>query len=375
MFTNKKIMMLCTTDNMIWQFLLPHIKFLQEQGNTVECVCARTGFWFNELKDKFGLKMHEIAFKRKPINLANFKAYRKLVKLQKQEKFDLVYCQQPVGGLMGRLISKKFKIPCIYTAHGFFFFKGNSKIKNFIYRTVEKFLARYTDILITINQEDYEAAKNWKAKHIYKINGIGMYDTKYETSTFNKTEFKESLGIQQNDRVIITVSEFIKRKNYKTMLKSIAELKKVEPNIKFLACGTGVQLEEMKQFAKDLGIVNEVQFMGYRKDINKILQISNVFYHQSYHEGLTMSIMEAMYYGLPAVVSNVRGNQDLIDNNKGGILTSCEDVTAQVDALRKLLNNPELCKQMGEYNKEKVKEFYLENVLKQLENIYNDLRI
>ena len=108
--TNKKIMLVATTDNMIWQFLIPHIKHLEEFGNTIECVCAKTGFWFDELQNKYGFTMHEMDFARNPIKPKNIKSYKALKKLQEERKFDLVYCQQPVGGLMGRLIGKKFKL-------------------------------------------------------------------------------------------------------------------------------------------------------------------------------------------------------------------------------------------------------------------------
>ena len=165
MITNKKILVVATTDDMIWRFVLPHMKRLQELGNTVECVCAKTGFWFDEFESKYGVKAHEIDFKRSPLSLKNLNGYKKLKRLQKQEKYDLIYCQQPVGGLMGRLIAKKFKLPCIYTAHGFHFFKGNSKIKNLIFKTIEKYLSKFTTALVTINDEDYEAAKKMKAKN------------------------------------------------------------------------------------------------------------------------------------------------------------------------------------------------------------------
>ena len=72
---------------------------------------------------------------------------------------------------MGRLLGKKFKIPVIYTAHGFHFLKGGSLVKNVLFKTVEKKLAKSTDVLITINEEDYQACKNWKAKQKFKISG------------------------------------------------------------------------------------------------------------------------------------------------------------------------------------------------------------
>ena len=370
-----KVMLICTTDNMIWQFLLPHIEDLKAYGAQVDCVCSNTGFWFNELKEKYGLNMIEVPMERSPLKKTNLKAYKTIKELQKKNNYNLIYCQQPVGGMMGRLIGKKFHIPVIYTAHGFFFFKGNSKIKNLIFKTAERYMAKYTDALITMNDEDYNACKNWKCKHVYKINGIGIDENKYDNSKFDKAAFRKELGLKEDDKVIVSVSEFIKRKNYPTMLKTFAELCKTEDNVKYLLCGTGVLLEEMKIYAKALGLEGKAIFLGYRKDINKIMQVSDVFFHQSFQEGLTMSIMEAMHFGLPVVTSNVRGNVDLIDDGKGGLITGCEDVKAQTEALTKVLHDETLAQTMGAYNKEKVKDYYLDTVRNQLKDIYKDINM
>lgn len=366
MIKNKKIMMLCTTDNMIWQFLLPHIKYLQDQGNVVECVCSKTGFWFDELHEKYGLRMHEIKFERNPINLTNLKGYKKLKELQKQEKFDLIYCQQPVGGLMGRLIARKFKISCIYTAHGFFFFKGNNKLKNLVFKTVEKFLARYTDVLITINEEDYQACKNWKAKHIYKINGIGFDNKKYANEK-TREEMRNELGLK-DEFAILTVAEFIERKNYDTMLKTIAEIK--NENVKYLICGTGRDKELIESQIKELGIENKVNLLGYRKDINNIMKACDCFFLASHQEGLTLSIIEALNFGLPIVTSNVRGNQDLVENEKGGFVCEQNDHLAFANSFKKLINNKDLCEKMKQINLQNASQYDVDFVKQQLEKIY-----
>ncbi len=367
-----KVLLLCTTDNMIWQFLIPHVKDLISFGAKVDCVCSKTGFWFDELKEKFGFNMIEIPMERKPLKLTNFKAYKKLKQLHTENKYELIYCQQPVGGMLGRFLGKKFKIPVIYTAHGFFFFKGNGKLKNLIYKTAEKYMAKHTDILITMNQEDFEAAQKWKCKKVYNIHGIGLDESKYDNSSFDKVEFKRSLGLKDEDKVVLSVSEFIKRKNYETMLKSFAEIVKQNNKVKYVLCGTGVLLEEMKTLAKDLKIEDNVLFLGYRKDINKIMQIADIFFHQSFHEGLTMGIMEAMHFGLPVVTSNVRGNKDLIDEGFGGFVTGPKDILNQVEYLQKLLNDDNLRREQGEYNKKRVKDFYLDNVRDELKKIYED---
>ncbi len=373
MFTNKKIMVLCTTDNMIWQFLLPHIKDMQENGNMIECVCAKTGFWFEELKAQHGLTMHEINFARNPLKPANIKAYKQLKQLQKANNYDLIYCQQPVGGLMGRLLAKKFKIPCIYTAHGFHFYKGCSLINKLVYKSVEKWASKYTDILITINEEDYQNAKKMKAKKVFKINGIGIDTNKLNVPEFDKNEFKKELGLEPSNKVITTISELNKNKNYITMLEAIKELVQKDGSVRFISCGHGVWEEKIKNYAKKLGIADKCLFLGYRKDIGKILQITDVFMHASHREGLTLSVMEAMNFGLPCVVSNVRGNRDLIIDGKGGYVLECDDAKGFSEKLYEILTDKDKAKQFGEFNIEQSKLYTIESVKAELDKIYDEL--
>lgn len=363
-------MMLATTDNMIWQFLLPHIKYLQSQGNVVECVCAKTGFWFDELKDKYNLVCHEIPFKRNPFNFSTFKQFKQLKKLQKQEQYNLIYCQQAVGGVMGRLLAKKFKLPCIYTAHGFSFCKGNSGLKNFIYRSIEKYLSKYTTALITMNDYDYNEAKKFKAKKVYKISGIGFNADKYEKPAISKEEIKKELNLK-DEFVILTVAEFIKRKNFDTMLKTIAELK--NENIKFLICGRGKEEKEILNQIDVLGIKEKVNILGYRKDINNIMTAADVFFLPSHQEGLTLSIIEAMNFGLPVITSNVRGNQDLIDDGKNGFVCEQNDYQEFAQRIRKLMSDKTLMSKMSTSSKTKSKNYDIKNVLKELSEIYEEI--
>ncbi len=372
-FSNKKIMLVCTTDNMIWQFLIPHINDLISMGAKVDCYCSKTGFWFDELRDKFKLNIYDVSLTRSPFNFKNIKGYNQLKDYQKQNNYDIIYCQQPVGGMMGRLIGHKFKIPVIYTAHGFFFFKGNNPIKNLIFRSAEKFLARYTDVLITMSNEDYYAIKNWNIKYKYLIHGIGLDISKYDRSNFDKSSLKRELNIDKNDYVVVTVAEFIKRKNYPTMLKAFARVHSSLPNTKYIICGSGKLEEKIKALARKLKIENSVIFLGYRKDINRILQISDLMLLLSKHEGLTMAIMEGMFYSLPVVTSNVRGNKDLIDENKGGKLVHFKDVKGASSAIIELLKDEHKRKTYGDYNQEKIKKYDITVVRNELKQIYSEI--
>ena len=372
MLNNKKILVIATTDNMIWQFLLPHIKHLQSRGNTVECVCAKTGFWFDDIKAQTGVNVFNIDFKRNPISLKNLKGYSQLKKLQKERQYDVVYCQQPVGAVMGRLIGKKFKIPVIYTAHGFHFFKGCPIVNKLVYKTVEKWLSKYTNTLITINQEDYDNAKKMKAKQVYKISGIGVDKNKFESDCFDKKEFKKSLGLGNSDKVVLTIAEFIPRKNYSTMLKTIKNLTEKDKTIKFVSCGKGELESDIKNQAEQLGIKENCLFLGFRKDVSKIIQVSDVFFLPSYQEGLTRSVMESMAFGLPCVVSNVRGNRDLIKDNINGFACDPTDDTSFSQKIDLLLTDKKLYSQISKQNKLEVKQYMIDSVIKQLDVIYNN---
>lgn len=371
-FNNKKVMMIATTDNMIWQFMIPHIHHLQNMGATVECVCARTGFWFDELKEKYGFTMHEIAFHRNPINFANLKGLKQLKKLQKQEKFDFIYCQQPVGGLMGRLIAKKFKVPCIYTAHGFHFFKGCSFKNKLVFKTVENWLSRYTDTLVTINEEDYQSALKMHARKVYKINGIGVDFSKYSINNkLNRSEFRKSLGLNEDDFVVTSIGELNENKNTLRLIKTIAEIK--DNKLKYVICGQGKLKEKYLDEIKKYNLEDRVIMLGFRKDIPDILQVSDVYIMPSYREGLPKSMMEAMCYGLPVLASKIRGNVDLIGDNEGGILFAPEDDNAIKEAIVSLLNDSALAKKYGKRNQDFVKNYSIDVVKKQLEEIYKEM--
>lgn len=368
MIKNKKILIVTTQDDFVARFLLPHIKHLEDNGNTVECACNHSGFWFDEMKEQ-GIKLHEMCFTRFPFTLKNLKAKKRLFKLAKKEKYDLVICHQPVGGIMGRLVAKKYKVPVIYIAHGFHFYKGCPK-KNLLYKAIEKWASKRTDILVTMNQEDYLASLKFKAKMNAKIHGIGVDLNKY-SRVEDVSQTKAELGINDGDFVLLSVGELNKNKNHELVIRAM-EAFKGKP-VKYFICGEGPRHAEYDELVKKLGLEGQVKLLGYRKDIPAIISSSNVFVMPSMREGLPKSIMEAMVAGLPIVASNIRGCRDLVEENKGGLLFDPRDKKSVEDAITTLINCPEKATEFGTYNQEKIKEYSIENVLTEMENIYDKI--
>ena len=220
-----------------------------------------------------------------------------------------------------------------------------------------------------MNQEDYDACAKWKCGHRYKTSGIGLNREQLDNAESVRAEVRKELGIK-DEVIVLTVAEHIGRKNYETMLKTIAGLK--DKKIKFVSCGTGRDLDKHKQLAHALGIDDKVEFLGFRKDIDRLMTSADIFYLPSRQEGLTISIIEAMFYGLPVVTSKVRGNADLIDDGTGGFVCAPNDDVAQANALNVMLNHKELRDEFGEYNKQKSQKYSLQHVRDELRQIYKE---
>lgn len=319
----KKALLISNIATKFTNFIVPSIEVLQERGYEVH-TCANYSN-FKDDKTKYNIKMHHIDFQRNPFNLKNIKAYKQMQKLMKEEKFDLVHCNTPIGGVLGRICAKKMKVPkVIYTAHGFHFYKGAPLINNVIYKNVEKLLARYTDILVTMNEEDYKAAQKFKLRKNGKvmfIHGVGIDESRfnYEMTQEEKHELRESLGIKDDDFVLIQVGELNKNKNQIMSIKAMNDLVKENKKIHLLLVGRGELKEYYNNKIKEYNLVDNVHILGYRMDIPKLMKISNVLLSLSYREGLPRSMMEAMAAGLPCVVSKIRGNIDLLEDKKGRI--------------------------------------------------------
>lgn len=370
-------MFLCTTDSMIWNFLIPHIKDLQSRNITVECACSKTGFYFEELKQKHGLIMNEIPFSRSPYSISNIKCLRQLITLIKKNKYDVIHCHEPVGGAMGRVAGYFTDCKVIYTAHGFHFFQGNKWINNFIYKNVELFLARFTDVLITINDEDYQAAQRFSLKaggKVYKISGIGCDIGYIQNIKIDKSMKRKELGIKDDAFVVVTAAEFIPRKNVATGIRAFA--KASIPNSIYLLCGNGELQDELLRLVQELHLEKQVIFAGFRTDMKDVLQCCDLFLFPTRQEGLGIAIIEAEARGIPVIVSRVRGPLDCVVSNKSGFVYEPNDVDGFADGLKILADREsELYKSMAEFNKEYAWNFDIENIKDEMHEIYKEMAI
>ena len=352
-------------------FHLPYIKMFKEKG--YKTVVAAKNDYENDMPDIPGCDCYiDIPFARNPFSFRNIKAYKMLKELIDNGDFDIVQCNTPVGGVLGRLAAIKARkkgTKVIYIAHGFHFSNGSSALSWLVFYPIEKLLSYITDVLVTINKEDYDRAlKKFKAKSTIHINGIGVELEKIENCSSDRQKLRSQIGIKDSDIILISVGELRKLKNHKTIMQAMATLN--NPNIHYVIAGSGPLKDELENSAEGLGIKNNVHLLGFCTNVYEILKASDIFCFPSYREGMPVSLMEAMAAGLPAVVSAVRGNTDLIVPNKGGFLCSADDASGFAEGIQKLVQNPELRRRMGEYNRERVKNYDIKIIKEELSNIY-----
>lgn len=340
----KRVLIVCTTDSMIWNFLIPHIKEMEKNGYYVECASSITGDFYHNLVVQHNIKMNEIPFERSPYNMKNIKAYKMLCQLIKRKEFDTIFCHEPVGGAMGRLAGHKYKCKVVYMAHGFHFFKGAPKSR-IIYYWVEKILSYYTDVLITINQEDYDVALKFKEKKCFKINGIGIDTSKFRKDDTLKNYLNKEFKLPDDSVKLLSVGELIPRKNHEVIIQALAKLD--NPKVFYFIAGDGELKSELNNLIKTLNLEKNVFLLGYRTDISQLCNSSDIFVMPSIHEGLSVALMEAMGCGKPVIASRIRGNVDLIEQGKGGYLCNTNEIDMYARAVEKLALSAGKCKQFG----------------------------
>ena len=348
-------------------FHLPYMKWFQEQGYEVH-LCCRNDTPDPNVAVPYCDRFIELPFERSPLNPGNLDVYKQLKKLIDQENYALIHCNTPVGGMLGRLCARtarKKGTKVVYTAHGFHFFTGAPAKNWLMFYPAERFLSRYTDLLITINGEDYRRAQRFHAKKTALVNGVGVDLTRFEAPV-DRQKVRRELGIKQSTPVVICVGEHSVRKNHETVLRTAALL----PEVHVLFCGVGEKQPELEALTRELGMEGRTHFLGFRRDVPDLLAASDIFMFPSWQEGLPVSQMEAMAAGLPCVVSEVRGNVDLISQGDGGFLRKPTDVDGFAEDIALLIGDPALRESMGQRNRREIEKYSLEAVLEQMEALY-----
>ena len=375
----KKVLFVATVvKTHMMQFHIPYLKMFRDMG--WETAVASKNDYENpdDCRIPYCDTYYDIPFERMPWKAKNLQAYRMLKKIIDEGDFDLIHCHTPVGAMIARLAAmaaRKKGTKVIYTAHGFHFFKGAPLVNWLLFYPAEWLLAPVTDVLITINKEDYARAKrSMRAKRIEYVPGVGIDTGRFHADPEIRQTKRRELGFREEDFLLLTVAEMTKNKNHITHLQALALLKETAEyaNMHYLIVGRGEEWKGLEQSARELGISEHVHFLGYRTDAPDLYRCSDLFLFMPYREGLSVALMEAMGSAMPIICTKIRGNTDLVDDGISGMFSENEP-EALAKAILELYRDPEKRTAYGQAAAEKVKLFDNENVHAQVKEIYLSL--
>ena len=380
----RKALMMASVASMIDLFNMDNIKTLQNLGYEVEVACnfEYGSITSQERVDEFKKELISEHFKvyHLPVPRSIYairdimKAYKIMKKLCDKNNYEIVHCHSPIGGMIARFACRKSRgksTKVIYTAHGFHFFKGAPIKSLLIFYTAERIAANFTDVLITMNKEDYENAQKFNVKKIEYIHGVGIDVKKISNVLINKKRKRDEFHLTADDFVLFSAGQLSKRKNHEVVIKALAEIK--NKNVKLLISGLGELENHLKKLIFKLGLEDRVILAGYRKDVIELLHAVDCFAFSSFQEGLPVALMEAMAAGLPIVCSNIRGNVDLIENGVNGYLVDPKDSVGFARYIEKIISDKTLRFKMGQRNSEASLKYDKAVIRKEMGKIYRDI--
>lgn len=365
--------LITATNAMTYHFLVPHIQELLTNGHTVDLACTNLEGYDELLHSKIDdlqVKCEYIRLDRSPFRISNYKGILDLKRIINKGKYDLVWTNEPVMSIATRLAAnsaRKHGTKVLYMVHGFHFFKGSSIMSWLVYYPIERIMAHFADALVTINKEDYQRGKTFAFKDVYYIHGIGLDTKKFKNTVADKEKKRIEIGVPNNSIMLFSVGELGSRKNHEVVIRALGKLK--NSTIHYVICGEGVLESKLRNLCEDLGITDNVHFLGYRKDIAELCKIADIYVFPSQREGLGIGALEGMASGLPLISSYVNGIRDYTENGKTGFTCNPHHEDDFANAIIKLAESISLREKFGKHNQRVVEDYDVQNIKKDVLNI------
>ena len=364
-----------TTVGLTMRFFESLILELINDGNVVDIACNESSSKVDDIYRELGCNVYQIGCSRSPLSKNNLMAIKEIRKIVVENNYDVVHCHTPIAGVATRLACRKLRkngLKVFYTAHGFHFFDG-APLKNWlIYYPIEKFLSRFTDVLITINKEDYERAKKFfHAKETYYIHGVGFDTSKFANCIVDRNKKLKEIDVDNNAFILLSVGELHDRKNHQIVIEALNQLK--DTNIVYIIAGSGINQSKYERLISEYGLQKNIKIIGFREDINELCKAVDCFVHPSIREGLGIAPLEAMASGLPLIAAYVNGIKDYAVDGITGRCVDPRNVNQMCYAILELKNNNDFRKACAENNIEIARQFDQKISNEEMKNIYHSV--
>lgn len=297
------------------------------------------------------------------------KSFIKLLKLFRAKQIHIIHFHNPLPVFWGLPAAKIAKIPVLVLTEHSISYKGRLKMASPIYGYLQKKM----DVVFACSEE----VKNSHSRKLPQNQLVTIHNG-VDTERFfpgpENNEFREKLNIPEICFIIGHVGNLTPQKGQVFLLQSIQRLTAEKIPVVLILAGDGPLKELLESRAKELGIYQNVRFLGQRSDIPEILRSIDVFAGSSLREGFPISVLEAMATGIPVVTTNVGGNKEAVLDGITGFIVSPGNPDELALALKKILLNDNLRRNMGTAARRRVEEYFsAKTMVKRTEEIYETL--
>lgn len=373
----KKMLFITSISGFLQQFEMNDVGILQRAGYEIHYAANFNNPVYEvdiRALNRSGVILHQIDIQKSPGRLIrNTKAFFQIRRLIRQEKFDMIHCHNPMGGVLGRIAAafSREEVYVIYTAHGFHFYRG-APVKNWLlYYTAERLMARWTDMIITVNREDHREARRFHLKNngrIRRIHGVGVDSERFRAMPGMRDQKRRELGVPENFFHIVTAAELNANKNHKVVIKALAKMK--DKDIIYSICGKGSYRRQLESLIRKYGLGDRVRLLGYRTDMEEILQTADCFAFPSIREGFGIAAVEALCCGVPLIAADNRGTREYAVDGYNSIVCRADNATDFREAINRLYSDSAYRSWLSSHCRETSENFSRKAVGKVMENIY-----
>ena len=305
----------------------------------------------------------------------------KLIKLLKKNRYDIIHTHTTKAGILGRIASHIAGVPVIiHGLHGSTFQAFNSGLLNWLLFLFERLTGRFTDAYISVSNvlsEKYIEKGIGKKENYYTVHSGMELETFYNVREKNNYRKKQGeLGINSKHFVIGNVARLETRKGHKFLLDALKKIIEDRKgcHLKLLIIGEGQDREGLVSYVKKLDLEDKVIFTGYRKNIEELMALMDIFVLTSLREGLPRVLVQAAAVGIPSVAFNVDGVSEIIKDNYNGFLVRPRDVGQLTNRIIKYVDNKELIELHGKNGRNFVNgKWSVEDMVNKVDEIYQNL--
>ena len=352
------------------------VELLDKEKYDISLCCNLDGELVERAKKIEAVKLFDIPFLCREVSpYRDIRAFLSLYKLFKKEDFTIIHTHSSKAGLLARLAAVLNKTPIvIHTIHGFAFNDFMNIFKRNFYIYVEKLLAKWTDILITVSNLNKKKIIDLNITHENKIKNIySGIDLNLFTNKRNN-DFRKELNLENNHILLGSVGRLSDQKDPITMIEAFGIISKPFPNAHLALVGDGELKGKILEKIDQLKLNGKVHLTGNKNNPWSVYHSMDLFIMSSIYEGLGRSITEALSCGVPVVCTDVEGVPEIVRDNITGILVPPKDANKLADGIIRTLNDIETAKKMAEEGRRFVKDnFDVNKMVNDIDSLYNTL--